>query len=93
MGSRISSENKESAKRSKELEKKLQKDAERDARTVKLLLLGNFFSICFQNADFFPSVMYLFFSNFNFKCITIQEIYYENVVRNVNNFIHTINIY
>lgn len=40
MGSRISSENKESAKRSKELEKKLQKDAERDARTVKLLLLG-----------------------------------------------------
>lgn len=41
MGSGISSESKESAKRSKELEKKLQEDAERDARTVKLLLLGN----------------------------------------------------
>ncbi|XP_011363537.1 guanine nucleotide-binding protein G(t) subunit alpha-3 [Pteropus vampyrus] len=40
MGSGISSESKESAKRSKELEKKLQEDAERDARTVKLLLLG-----------------------------------------------------
>ncbi|XP_021045913.1 guanine nucleotide-binding protein G(t) subunit alpha-3 [Mus pahari] len=40
MGSGMSSESKESAKRSKELEKKLQEDAERDARTVKLLLLG-----------------------------------------------------
>ncbi|KAM7245447.1 guanine nucleotide-binding protein G(t) subunit alpha-3 isoform X1 [Ovis aries] len=40
MGIGISSESKESAKRSKELEKKLQEDAERDARTVKLLLLG-----------------------------------------------------
>lgn len=40
MGSGISSESKESARRSKELEKKLQEDAERDARTVKLLLLG-----------------------------------------------------
>nr|EAL24192.1 guanine nucleotide binding protein, alpha transducing 3 [Homo sapiens] len=40
MGSGISSESKESAKRSKELEKKLQEDAERDARTVKLLLLA-----------------------------------------------------
>ncbi|XP_055468877.1 guanine nucleotide-binding protein G(t) subunit alpha-3 [Psammomys obesus] len=40
MGSGISSESKESAKRSKELEKKLQEDAEREARTVKLLLLG-----------------------------------------------------
>ncbi|XP_038597288.1 guanine nucleotide-binding protein G(t) subunit alpha-3 [Tachyglossus aculeatus] len=40
MGSRVSVESKESAKRSRELEKKLQEDAERDARTVKLLLLG-----------------------------------------------------
>ncbi|CAM5085713.1 unnamed protein product, partial [Eretmochelys imbricata] len=39
MGSGVSSERKESARRSKELEKKLHKDAERDARTVKLLLL------------------------------------------------------
>ena len=47
MGIGISSESKESAKRSKELEKKLQEDAERDARTVKLLLLGNIlFSFC-----------------------------------------------
>uniref|UniRef100_H3A6E3 G protein subunit alpha transducin 3 n=1 Tax=Latimeria chalumnae TaxID=7897 RepID=H3A6E3_LATCH len=40
MGSGASSENKESARRSKELEKKLQEDAAREARTVKLLLLG-----------------------------------------------------
>ncbi|XP_015279619.1 PREDICTED: guanine nucleotide-binding protein G(t) subunit alpha-3 [Gekko japonicus] len=40
MGSGVSSESKESAKRSRELEKKLQEDAVRDARTVKLLLLG-----------------------------------------------------
>ncbi|XP_007060871.2 guanine nucleotide-binding protein G(t) subunit alpha-3 [Chelonia mydas] len=40
MGSGVSSESKESARRSKELEKKLHEDAERDARTVKLLLLG-----------------------------------------------------
>uniref|UniRef100_A0A4W3J401 Guanine nucleotide binding protein (G protein), alpha transducing activity polypeptide 2 n=2 Tax=Callorhinchus milii TaxID=7868 RepID=A0A4W3J401_CALMI len=40
MGSGASAEDKESAKRSKELEKKLQEDAEKDARTVKLLLLG-----------------------------------------------------
>ncbi|XP_061493847.1 guanine nucleotide-binding protein G(t) subunit alpha-3 [Rhineura floridana] len=40
MGSGVSSESKESAKRSRELEKRLQEDAVRDARTVKLLLLG-----------------------------------------------------
>ncbi|XP_026723673.1 guanine nucleotide-binding protein G(t) subunit alpha-3 [Athene cunicularia] len=40
MGSGVSSESKESARRSRELEKKLQADAEREARTVKLLLLG-----------------------------------------------------
>ncbi|XP_067420102.1 guanine nucleotide-binding protein G(t) subunit alpha-3 [Emydura macquarii macquarii] len=40
MGSGVSSESKESARRSKELEKKLQEDAEQDSRTVKLLLLG-----------------------------------------------------
>ncbi|XP_060100378.1 guanine nucleotide-binding protein G(t) subunit alpha-3 [Heteronotia binoei] len=40
MGSGVSSESKESAKRSRELEKKLQEDAVKDARTVKLLLLG-----------------------------------------------------
>lgn len=54
MGSGISSESKESAKRSKELEKKLQEDAERDARTVKLLLLGNIiFSFAFKTLIFF----------------------------------------
>lgn len=42
MGSGVSSESKESAKRSRELEKKLQEDAVRDARTVKLLLLGKY---------------------------------------------------
>lgn len=53
MGSGISSESKESAKRSKELEKKLQEDAERDARTVKLLLLGNiFFPLAFKTPIF-----------------------------------------
>lgn len=52
MGSGISSESKESAKRSKELEKKLQEDAERDARTVKLLLLGNMFLHCSQHLTF-----------------------------------------
>uniref|UniRef100_A0A8D0GW38 G protein subunit alpha transducin 3 n=1 Tax=Sphenodon punctatus TaxID=8508 RepID=A0A8D0GW38_SPHPU len=40
MGNGVSTESKESAKRSRELEKKLQEDAVRDARTVKLLLLG-----------------------------------------------------
>nr|BAW81375.1 long photoreceptor transducin-alpha subunit [Lethenteron camtschaticum] len=40
MGSGASAEDKESAKRSKELEKKLAEDAEMEARTVKLLLLG-----------------------------------------------------
>lgn len=40
MGSGISSEDKELAKRSKELERKLQEDAEKEAKTVKLLLLG-----------------------------------------------------
>ncbi|KAM3832531.1 guanine nucleotide-binding protein G(t) subunit alpha-3 [Vipera latastei] len=40
MGSRISSESKDSMKRSRELEKRLQEDAIKDSRTVKLLLLG-----------------------------------------------------
>ncbi|XP_054420976.1 guanine nucleotide-binding protein G(t) subunit alpha-2 isoform X1 [Pteronotus mesoamericanus] len=40
MGIGISAEDKELAKRSKELEKKLQEDADKEARTVKLLLLG-----------------------------------------------------
>lgn len=40
MGSGASAEDKELAKRSKELEKKLQEDAAIDAKTVKLLLLG-----------------------------------------------------
>lgn len=40
MGSGISAEDKELAKRSKELERKLQEDAEKEAKTVKLLLLG-----------------------------------------------------
>lgn len=40
MGSGASAEDKELAKRSKELEKKLQEDADREAKTVKLLLLG-----------------------------------------------------
>lgn len=40
MGSGASAEDKEMAKRSKELEKKLQEDADREAKTVKLLLLG-----------------------------------------------------
>ncbi|KAH0616463.1 hypothetical protein JD844_027573 [Phrynosoma platyrhinos] len=42
MGSGVSSESKESAKRSRELEKRLQEDAVRDARTIKLLLLGKY---------------------------------------------------
>lgn len=42
MGNGVSSESKESAKRSRELEKRLQEDAVRDARTVKLLLLGKY---------------------------------------------------
>lgn len=80
MGSGISSESKESGKRSKELEKKLQEDAERDARTVKLLLLGNsFFFLLPLKPWFFSIVIYLLFSNFNFKGITIREIYYQNV--------------
>jgi hypothetical protein len=57
MGSGISSESKESARRSKELEKKLQEDAERDARTVKLLLLGNVLLFCFQHLIFSPLFM------------------------------------
>ncbi|GAB1288003.1 Guanine nucleotide-binding protein G(t) subunit alpha-2 [Apodemus speciosus] len=40
MGSGISAEDKELAKRSRELEKRLQEDADKEARTVKLLLLG-----------------------------------------------------
>lgn len=40
MGSGASAEDKELAKRSKELEKKLQEDADKEAKTVKLLLLG-----------------------------------------------------
>ncbi|XP_024426223.3 guanine nucleotide-binding protein G(t) subunit alpha-2 isoform X1 [Desmodus rotundus] len=40
MGSGISAEDKELAKRSKELERKLQEDADQEAKTVKLLLLG-----------------------------------------------------
>lgn len=40
MGSGASAEDKEMAKRSKELEKQLQEDADKEARTVKLLLLG-----------------------------------------------------
>jgi GTPase SAR1 family protein len=40
MGSGISAEDKELARRSKELEKKLQEDADKEAKTVKLLLLG-----------------------------------------------------
>lgn len=40
MGSGISAEDKELAKRSKELEKRLQEDADKEAKTVKLLLLG-----------------------------------------------------
>lgn len=62
MGSRISSESKESAKRSKELEKKLQEDAERDARTVKLLLLGNIFSPFAFKTPIFFQLWYISFS-------------------------------
>lgn len=40
MGSGISAEDKELAKRSRELERKLQEDADKEARTMKLLLLG-----------------------------------------------------
>ncbi|KAI4902301.1 hypothetical protein NFI96_034722 [Prochilodus magdalenae] len=40
MGSGASAEDKEMAKRSKELEKQLQEDADKEAKTVKLLLLG-----------------------------------------------------
>ncbi|MBN3324905.1 GNAT2 protein, partial [Atractosteus spatula] len=40
MGSGASAEDKELAKRSKELEKKLQEDADKESKTVKLLLLG-----------------------------------------------------
>lgn len=40
MGSGASAEDKELAKRSKELEKKLQEDGDKEAKTVKLLLLG-----------------------------------------------------
>uniref|UniRef100_A0A8D2LYN0 Uncharacterized protein n=1 Tax=Varanus komodoensis TaxID=61221 RepID=A0A8D2LYN0_VARKO len=46
MGSGVSSESKESARRSRELEKRLQEDAVRDARTVKLLLLGLSTGLC-----------------------------------------------
>ncbi|XP_005991772.1 guanine nucleotide-binding protein G(t) subunit alpha-2 [Latimeria chalumnae] len=40
MGSGASAEDKELAKRSKELEKKLKEDGDKEAKTVKLLLLG-----------------------------------------------------
>lgn len=40
MGSGASAEDKEIAKKSKELEKQLQEDADKEAKTVKLLLLG-----------------------------------------------------
>ncbi|KAK1328899.1 hypothetical protein QTO34_011069 [Cnephaeus nilssonii] len=40
MGSGASAEDRELAKRSKELERKLQEDADKEAKTVKLLLLG-----------------------------------------------------
>lgn len=40
MGSGASAEDKEMAKKSKELEKQLQEDADKEAKTVKLLLLG-----------------------------------------------------
>lgn len=40
MGSGASAEDKELAKRSKELERRLQEDAAQEAKTVKLLLLG-----------------------------------------------------
>lgn len=45
MGSGASAEDKEMAKRSKELEKQLQEDADKEARTVKLLLLGKGFTL------------------------------------------------
>ncbi|TSW62347.1 Guanine nucleotide-binding protein G(t) subunit alpha-2 [Bagarius yarrelli] len=45
MGSGASAEDKEMAKRSKELEKQLQEDADKEARTVKLLLLGKSFML------------------------------------------------
>jgi len=40
MGSGASAEDKEMAKKSKELEKQLQEDADKESKTVKLLLLG-----------------------------------------------------
>lgn len=40
MGSGASAEDRELARRSKELERKLQEDADKEAKTVKLLLLG-----------------------------------------------------
>lgn len=40
MGSGVSAEDRQLAKRSKELERKLQEDADKEAKTVKLLLLG-----------------------------------------------------
>lgn len=64
MGIGISSESKESAKRSKELEKKLQEDAERDARTVKLLLLGNILFPFALKPCYFSNSDVFIFSNF-----------------------------
>lgn len=46
MGSGASAEDKELAKRSKELERRLQEDAAQEAKTVKLLLLGE----CWEGA-------------------------------------------
>lgn len=82
MGSGISSESKESAKRSKELEKKLQEDAERDARTVKLLLLGNvfFFSFAFKFLMFSSVVMYWLSQTLILS--VLPYIYYEKVFGN-----------
>lgn len=64
MGSGASAEDKEMAKKSKELEKQLQEDADKEAKTVKLLLLGK--KSVFDSSS--PLVLRSFVSRTSFLC-------------------------
>nr|XP_005297027.1 guanine nucleotide-binding protein G(t) subunit alpha-3 [Chrysemys picta bellii] len=81
MGSGVSSESKESARKSKELEKKLQEDAARDARTVKLLLLGAGES---GKSTIVKQMKIIHKDGFsNQECMEFRSVIYSNILQSI----------
>uniref|UniRef100_A0A8D0G6C1 G protein subunit alpha transducin 2 n=1 Tax=Sphenodon punctatus TaxID=8508 RepID=A0A8D0G6C1_SPHPU len=80
MGSGASAEDKELAKRSKQLEKKLQEDADMEAKTVKLLLLGRY-----SSKGSFHSYYRIIHQNgyTQEECLEFKSIIYGNILQSI----------